>query len=211
MRRVGCQWRKARGLTGEFNEPEDSERSRALTDRWQGKWVECEPIGYLLRSGHSDRWVRFHSLPESKRHAESPAEYDEILGRHRIVLSELLAGSPVESLIVIANDWGSRDLASGWSRNHLPGAWPWRIVRGDEPGLGLHYLWVKTDLSAPALDDLLVAAANDRGRFLVADSDLNWLYCPHDGGVDIIAPTTSERDELRDRHPDWLSQHRSGL
>ena len=82
---------------------------------------------------------------------------------------------------------------------------------GDEPDLGFYYLWVKTGLAASALDDVLIAAADDQGRFLIADGSLAWLYCPYDGGADVILLTTSERDALRDRHSDWLSPDPSGL
>ncbi|SDC53275.1 hypothetical protein SAMN05216410_1847 [Sanguibacter gelidistatuariae] len=90
--------------TGEFDQPEDSARSRGLTERWERSWPGTQPVGYLLKSTHEARWVRFHSLPESKRYAELPEEHEEILRRHRTVLAELLTGSGVESLIVVARD-----------------------------------------------------------------------------------------------------------
>ena len=36
------------------------------------------------------RWVRFHSLPGSKRYAENEAEYACVLSRHNVVIGELL-------------------------------------------------------------------------------------------------------------------------
>ncbi|TQS31246.1 hypothetical protein FLW16_00640 [Microbispora sp. KK1-11] len=41
--------------------------------------------------------------------------------------------------------------------------------------------------------------------------DLRWLYHPYDGGADVIAPTRTERDALKERHRDWLSAHPLGL
>jgi hypothetical protein len=43
-----------------------------------------------------DRWVRFHSLPESKRYPDSQAEYAIELDRHYTVLSELDLGSDLQ-------------------------------------------------------------------------------------------------------------------
>jgi len=44
---------------------------------------------------HRDRWVRFHSLPESKRYASDEIERRTILHRHYTVLGELFSGADV--------------------------------------------------------------------------------------------------------------------
>lgn len=205
------RWRKLRGQTGDFDRPELSERAWALTETWEEKWPGAEPVGYLVREAFPDRWIRFHSLPESKRYAENPAEYAEILRRHRTLLSELQGGPGNENLTVIGTDWGPRDLYSGWSRRHLPGAWPWRKCAAEEHEPGLTYFWVKPDLSTPDLDRLLMLAADDMARLLVTDEGLAWLYCPYDGGADVFLPSSFERNAIGERHSDWLSPHRPGL
>lgn len=86
----------------------------------------ASPLGYELPGAYSDQWVRFHSLPESRRYADSDAEYAEILRRHRTVLRELQGSADLTDLWVIAVDWGSDDLAAGWSKGRLPSAWPWQ-------------------------------------------------------------------------------------
>jgi hypothetical protein len=50
--------------------------------RWASAWGDCKPISYQLRGCLADQWVRFHSLPESQRYAESEEQYTEILYRH---------------------------------------------------------------------------------------------------------------------------------
>lgn len=60
-----------------------------LCDRWQLNWPDCPPVGHELKRFYASRWVRFHSLPESKRYADTPAEYDSLLHRHNTVLSAL--------------------------------------------------------------------------------------------------------------------------
>lgn len=207
---IRWRWQKLRGLTGEFDVPENSDRCRALTEAWNRNWPDVDPIGPLL-GPFRDRWVRFHSLPESKRYADSPEEYAEIIRRYRTVLAELPGEDAPEDLVVIAEDWGRRDLATGWSKRHLPGAWPWRRIEGDEPELGFHYLWVRTGLTDPQLDALLTAVADDQAHVILANPDLSWLFCPYDGGADVFLPDVALRDAIRDRHPDWLSTHPSGL
>jgi hypothetical protein len=204
------RWLKARGLTGDFDVPENSDRSRALTEGWKRNWPDSDSVGSWPR-GHQDRWVRFHSLPESKRYADSPEEYVEIIRRHRTVLAELSVTVAPEDLVVIARDWGPRDLATGWSKTHLPGAWPWQRHEADDPEFGFEYLWVCTGLTDSQLDALLTAAADDQAHVILAEPALTWLYCPYDGGADVILPDKTTRDILRDRHTDWLSALPSGL
>ncbi|MFE5589239.1 hypothetical protein [Streptomyces sp. NPDC056549] len=68
---------------------------KALTELWQQHWPNCPPVGYKLRDPNRDLWVRFHSLPESKRYAEAESEYTVVLERYNAVLDELFAGGDV--------------------------------------------------------------------------------------------------------------------
>jgi len=189
-----------------------SARAAQLSDLWEHKWRRAEPLGHVLRVEDADQWVRFHSLPDSKRYAENAAEYDEILRRHRTVLHELHGSVGSGSLHVIAADWGWRDLSAGWSRRRLPGAWPWRSSQADEdPNAGRNYFWAASELSEPEIDALLLAAADDQGHFVIGAPDLEWLYCPYDGGADVLLPSAVERDAIKTRHTDWLSSHPGGL
>ncbi len=202
---------KAPGNHGAFRRAEDTARSAKLTALWDRNWSRADPLGYELRIAYDSQWVRFHSLPDSKRYAETRAEYDEILRRHRIVLDELLGGAESTGLQVIAADWSWSDVAAGWSKRLLPGAWPWHTSEPDDDGTGQHFFWASTGLSDLQIDALLLAAADDRCRFLIGAPDLEWLYCPYDGGADVLLSSATERDAIRARHHDWLSSHPGGL
>lgn len=205
-------WRRLRGRHGAFKQGEVSARSAHLTDLWDQTWRMASPLGYELRIAYSDQWVRFHSLPESKRYAESDAEYAEILRRHRTVLQELHGSADLTDLWVIAVDWGSDDLAAGWSKGRLPSAWPWqRRQAEDDPDAGFNYFWASSGLADASIDSLLLAIADDEGRLVIGAPDLEWLYCPCDGGADVLLPTAVGRDALKERHADWLPAHPQGL
>jgi hypothetical protein len=66
-----------------------------LTDLWQQRWPDCPPVGYKLRDPYRNVWVRFHSLPESKRYAKDENEYAVVLERYNTVLDELFASGDV--------------------------------------------------------------------------------------------------------------------
>lgn len=209
---IKSRWRRVRGHHGAFEHGEVSIRAVQLTELWERTWPRAEPLGYVLRVEYADQWVRFHSLPESKRYAENEVEYDEILRRHRTVLRELRGSAGTADLYVIAADWGWRDSAAGWSRRKVSGAWPWRIGQADDdPDTGRNYFWAASGLSDAEVDSLLLAAAGDQGRFVIGAPKLEWLYCHYDGGADVVLPSAVERDALKARHADWLSSYPGGL
>ncbi len=46
---------------------EDGELFSDLLARWEERWQAMPPDAHKLRVEHAERWVRFHSLPDSKR------------------------------------------------------------------------------------------------------------------------------------------------
>ena len=50
---------------------------------------EVAPIGFALRSIYKDRWIRFHSLPDSKRYPGSEEEMQEVVHRATTVANTL--------------------------------------------------------------------------------------------------------------------------
>lgn len=96
-----------------------------LTD-WDRCFPNCEPIGHHLRVAFAARWVRFHSLPGSKRYAENDAEYAEVLTRHNTILGELTHCG--EKVVLVTTGYSESPVPS---RSHPavvafdPGAAPW--------------------------------------------------------------------------------------
>lgn len=193
---------------------------RELRARWIRQWRDCRPIGHELRSCSGDRWVRFHSLPESKRYFESDTERHEILLRHNTVIDELVSRTDDsgDTVLVVTCAWsGSSKPVPRDDAVHAasPHAVYWQSVlrEADEDYESWTHLYV--DVVAwqrGAIDDVLVLVANcGTADAFVAPMNLEWLYHPYDGGADVIAPSTARRDAIRDEHRDWLSQQPEGL
>lgn len=193
-----------------FRRGEVSQRAAALSHAWDEHWAE-EPLGHALRDAHRDRWVRFRSLPKAGRYADSDAEHAEVLRRHLTVIRTLAEDTPVW---VIARDWDGRTVESGWSRDALPGRWPWRrshdFLVPDELGPVGSFYWVRS-FTVDALASLLHDAAVDRARVTIGGNDLSWVYAPYVGGADVFLPTQVQRDDLRRRYLRWTSTRRDGL
>ncbi|MEU3703933.1 hypothetical protein AB0E82_16785 [Streptomyces anulatus] len=62
------------------------------------------------------------------------------------------------------------------------------------------------------IGSLLRGTADDEvAGILITDTRVQRIHHPYDGGADVFLATSGERDQLRDRHADWLSSHPSGL
>ncbi len=193
----------------------------ALSARWAAAWGDCRPLSYELRSCLEDRWVRFHSLPGSKRYAGDEREHAEVLRRHQVVLGGLLwhePGDGGEEILVVSASWS----ASPEPANRDPGltsvmpAAYWTSVLTDAsiPGDEIWtHLWASASrLPGDDLTRLLRLAADDEtAGVIITSAAMSWLYAPCDGGADVIAATSQHRDELRHRHQHWLSAHPAGL
>jgi hypothetical protein len=187
-----------------------------LSMLWDERWPGCSKLPYALR-GDRDRWIRFHTLPGSKRYPGTEAEYRIILTRHNTVLGELVTGPAV--LVVTAGYSDACEPPQSCRSSetvavHPKAAYWTSVCMDDEPGFEswMHLYVSQTPWSVGCLDPLLREVADDViANVLVADSDLRWLYHPYDGGIDVLLPSTADRDSIRDRHRDSLSTQPGGL
>lgn len=193
---------------------DQSEMLSRLTANWQQRWPGARPVGHELPGNAPDRWVRFHSLPHSKRYADTPPEYATLLDRHHAVLAELIATSADKTLIVMTCSW-SKDprprKRSAELERAAPQAALWKSIVEDDSDpddrTWLH-LYVSRHHATSELNRLLMLVADDvTAGVIIADEQLTCLYHPYDGGADVIAPSVEMRDALHDKHSSWLSAH----
>lgn len=92
-----------------------------------------------------------------------------------------------------------------------PDAMPWQSVRLEVDKHDGHefrtHLFVQQDRWREGrLDPLLRLVADDAtAGVTIAEPDPTWLYHPYGGGMDVIAGSRVQRDELRIRHSSWPS------
>lgn len=170
-----------------------------------------------MRLAYPDRWVRFHSLPESKRYPDDEAEYAIVLERHHTLLNEL--GPSDTELYVVTREWnGDRDLVVRMRQlqevDPTGEFWASHVHNDDFPDdiVYEHQYISRRRRSRQDLDPLLrLVADNVIAGVTLAPLDLRWLYHPYDGGGDVFAPSSAIRDALKTAHHDWLSTHPTGM
>ncbi|MEO5800685.1 MAG: hypothetical protein ABIZ70_01295 [Gemmatimonadales bacterium] len=183
-------------------------------DAWWARWYPAaEPIAWSLREAYPDRWLRLHSLPESKRYPETSAEVSEVLFRYDALATRVLGrGAPC---LMLGYDWGVNDLkAAGNEIAQLGEARDTRltVLPADEyresplAVFGTEVVWHPGEF-----DTLLLAIADDRATSLWVAIESGAVFAPYDGGVDLIHPTTLERDFHRLHFASWRSTRDDGL
>lgn len=189
-----------------------------MLDNWDAAFPNCEPIAHLMREQFRPRWVRFHSLPESKRYPENDTEMAEVLHRHNTILGDLL-GEDCE--VVLLTTAATFDLGNAPREPDFlefdPHAVPWRTVPmhtcDDFDALTYWYisasLWTwETGMFDPVVR---LSAGWETVNVMMADPYCRWMLHPYDGGMDVILATSAERDCLKSAFPDWLSAREDGM
>jgi hypothetical protein len=64
--------------------------AKQFKDFWTSTYPDTILFQNLFRHEFADRWFRIHSLPNSKRYAETKTEWDILLDRQNKIISDLL-------------------------------------------------------------------------------------------------------------------------
>jgi hypothetical protein len=189
-----------------------------MLGQWQHHFPGSEPVAHLLRAAFPDRWVRFHSLPGSKRYPEGEDEYATVLARHNRILGDLLGpGRAVVLLTTGYSDVPAPALPPPELRPLDPHARLWRSVplheRDGSAGPSYWHVFASEWEWQPGrFDPVVRLVADDVLRdVMVVPPDCRWLLHPYDGGMDVILESLAARGRLRAAYRDWLSPRADGL
>lgn len=184
---------------------------------WQSTYPEALPINYELKTVYLDRWFRIHSLPESKRYAESESEYQIILDRQNTLINDLVGNN---TKIIISFGLYTDDLSND-NYKELTDFGEFDKVqtislhkeRPDEHEDEMYFdIYIKSDhWKRNSNNEILKAIANDEIRAMFICPSKDCIIAPYDGGVDIIVNSTEKRDDLKRKYKDWLSDREDGL
>jgi hypothetical protein len=185
---------------------------------WKQQYPKSLPVGYMLREAYKERWLRVHSLPESKRYAETEAEYQEVLIRHNILLSDLLGDSSKYVLLTTGysetptpcHSYPQLDALVKDSK-HLFSI-PMHELRGEAEPYYWHFFMSERRWNKNSVDDLLLLVAdNEVANILFVGVNQGCIYHPYDGGADIIVKTRTLKNVKRKKYSTWLPRNTAGL
>lgn len=182
---------------------------------WQAEFGVCPPVGYRLREAFPRRWVRFHSLPDGKRYAETHDEAAEIVRRHNAVASALLGNG--EPIVVVCTGYSDSENPVPPENHHALPAWLQlahadTMALDDDPPSYWHFWTAPARWLPRRFDELLIGVAReDIANILLVQPDRRAVYHPYDGGADVIGADIFVCDSLRRDFRHWLSAHPRGL
>lgn len=188
-----------------------------LTNFWNSEFDDFAPEAHNLKHEYRDRWVRFHSLPESKRYPENEDEYLEVFRRYNSVLQELYGNG--SKVLVVLPEYSEERVPT----NPEPALLmlfsvcePWCSIAQHEDDDDYESYWhlhvTEVELNGSKLDNLFRMVANDEaGNIMIICPRKGIVFHPYDGGADIVLPTTEKREQLKVKYHQWLSSHPEGF
>ena len=182
---------------------------------WTSEMAAIAPVGHVLRRHMSDRWTRFHSLPESKQYAEGAAEWEELLKRHLAVAGELFeVGKP----IYVYRCHLEEKRLKGKRKHQLANRQlQEKVVRlptdlSKDEEVDHYYVRALVTLWVPEFFENLtrqVAEWQESGVTFVSPFTKN-IYSPYDGGMDVFSSSVSP-GTLEAKFSLWMSAHADRL
>ncbi len=185
-------------------------------DDWRRFHPDSLPVSHGLKHSEADRWLRFHSLPESRRYAETEADTAIILDRQNTLAREILgegAACWIISHLAVSKDADVQDLWSDRARAVITARSMPPVARFDDPAdpdIAWDIFASPVAWHQGTFDDLLRITANDETRFMWMSRQTGAIFAPYDGGVDLILPDDVDIAWLALAHSDWLSSSRDG-
>ena len=177
---------------------------------WRSSFGDALPAGFLCRAALADRWLRIHSLPESKRYGETDAERAEILYRQNAVASYVL-GDGADCQLVITR-FGKARVWSSSEALPLNGGTPEHVLSAGDQDDELQFFALPVKWTAVTFDELILAVADDRtGPVLFANVQRDCIYAPYDGGADLFFRNSDTAARAHERFQAWLSAREDGL
>lgn len=184
---------------------------------WQESVGPAAPVGHVLRRFLADRWVRFHSLPESKRYPDTAVEYAEVVRRHLIVANDLFAAG--EEIFIFCSDCLDPELGTVQLQT-VPEAVLSNVLAEMPANPGVvspeddDFYCVRALVTSwpPAFfEDIVRGVADEKvwGLCFVSSASAN-VYCPYGGGMDVFA-WPNERARIATKFSQWTPSRQDGL
>ncbi len=184
---------------------------------WEKEFKKLVPFCHHFRDDYAHRWFRIHSLPKSKRYADTQEEYQIILNRQNH-LCDTIIGEGNKIMLVfgictydVTNDNYAKIIDYKDFQKVKTINLSKREPENYENNIFLDIYVKYTTWESCKFDKILKAIADDEIRMLFVYPSKNRIVAPYDGGVDVIMESEAKRDELKLKFKKWLSFRKDGL
>jgi hypothetical protein len=171
-------------------------------DFWAENYPETKPINYLFKHIYKDNWLRIHSLPESKRYANTKEEWDILLHRQNSIIDDLIL-QDADIQVVINFIEVDSFLFSMFNFTNIGG------FVDDAAETVFQSFCFETTWETNGLNPMLIEIADDNLRAFIIGKDC--LICPYDGGIDLIFKDVQDKYLYKEKYKKWLSKRHDGM
>lgn len=192
-----------------------------FTDFWNSNFPETIPFQHHFKHDYHKRWFRIHSLPQSKRHAETSEEWQILLERQNTIATELLGRG--SKIIIVTGEHEFKNAIEMHPLEDVASIKQFGFIK--LPPVSLHKLspdefedgdvyiprFMVETWSPNKFDSILRDIANDDLRAFFISIENKNIVAPYDGGVDIVIKDEAKREKYKAKYKDWLSERADGL
>ncbi len=169
---------------------------------WAKNYSETPPINYLLKHNLKSRWLRIHSLPESKRYAETEEEWSILLERQNTIIDDLIGQNSVINIVVNYIETDSF-LFKMFGFTNIG------VFKDEKNDAVFQSFIFETVWQTNGLNSMLRQVADENLRAFIIGEDC--LIAPYDGGVDMILKDSATRNFYQNKYKNWLSKREDGM
>lgn len=182
---------------------------------WASRYHKTIPISHLFKYDYSDRWFRIHSLPESKRYANSDEEWRILLSRQNSIITDILGHN--SKVLIVTGEYHYEGYVDTNALEDVDSIKQFSFTNLDH--IDLYKLnpieYDKGQTYTPKFcesvwqngnwNNLLRDIAQDNIRLFFISVNNDIIVAPYDGGIDFILKDTFTRDNYQNKYRDWLS------
>ena len=187
-----------------------------MKELWNERFPNCPPLSYMFKHCLPDRWLRIHSLPESKRYPDNLQEQREVLRRFNSMLFSLIGKASTVTICHAVFDGDNS--SNSFSLKDLDLKLFDRIPKDsydpeeNEEPIFVNCYFAEVQIEHGDLDDIFLSVALDEiENLFVFHAESNRIFAPYDGGADIILESSETRYVYSRTFADWLSPREDGL
>lgn len=187
-----------------------------LADYWTKHFPNAAPVGWDLRSSLPDRWVRFHSLPGSKRYPENAKDRAIVEERAELLFRAVLGQNGPWYLYAYVYEPDPAlpfEVAEHWTYHGVPLTKAFTCPEDADPDASTIIVFggEMKRFDAHFGEAVLGIAEDKSARAAWVSPTARTVFAPYDGGFDLITATPQQASELRRTHKKWLSKRADGL
>jgi hypothetical protein len=182
---------------------------------WKTAYPDTVPIPRFFKHADPDRWFRIQSLPDSKRFAETPEEWEVLLERYSKIFTDLIGERA--PMLMVSGEYYFKGITDADPLKVAECARHIAFVKLDP--IDMHKLkpdkYLKGEMYKPMFSEqhfdgaafepiVKGMAAEELIAYFISVGN-ECLVAPGDGGIDIIVKDAAIRDVCRAKYKSWLS------